>query len=164
MITRIKENSLENTKACRHAYDPINNEWIIKPKYESTNADLISKYNKDFFFNNTNNEIKQMSKTKFTINEAAMEFTSELGNEYNFIPSHCMYERWNIYEFFFLMGYSHDYWREDGALRIPNDYLIIDSKAPDGYYITIKGMRYILKNIEKFRVTELEKKCIESNY
>jgi hypothetical protein len=145
----------------RHFFD---DSYMITDHPKWFNWDLVSQSERDFLVNNL--KANYMNKTIFTISEATKIFSETLGEDYNFNPSNCKIDSFHdIRELFSIRGYSHDYWREDGPQRIPNDYLILDEQAPGGYYITQSGMEYILKHKFLFELTKSEKTCIEEyNY
>jgi len=125
--------------------------------------DLISECEKDFLTNKL--KTNSMSKTKFTVTEAAGIFSTTLGSDYLITQCKCKVDSLqDIKELLFIRGFTHDGWRDDGAKRIPNDYVIIDKKASDGFYITEHGMEYILRHSYLFKLTKFEQSCIEEYY
>lgn len=101
--------------------------------------------------------------TKLTVTEASDVLTRILGKGYNFYSNECKRQSFqDIRELLMIRGYSHDLWREDCPERIPNNYLILDETALDGYYITFTGLEYIFQHKFLFELTEEELKCMSN--
>lgn len=141
----------------RHYFD---NSYMITDHPNWTNWDLIPSFERDLLINNL--KTYTMTLTKFTTPEAAEIFSKTMGTDYLFYPCYCKTHSFqDINELFSVRGFAHDNWREDNPKRIPCDYLIMDKKAPNGYYITKSGMEYILRHSFLFKLTKYEKSCIE---
>lgn len=138
----------------------IDNSYMITKHPHWTSWDLLSQYEKDFLTKKL--KTNSMSKTKFTVAEAADIFSKTLGADYLFTQCECKVDSLqDIRELLFIRGFTHDDWRDDGAKRIPNDYVIKDLKSPDGFKITQNGMEYILRHNYLFKLTKYEKSCTE---
>lgn len=109
------------------------------------------------------NELKAnfKSKLKFTVNEATDIFANTLGSDYHFTYCEnkvvCLKD---ITDLLFISGFIYDGWNGIGDDRIPNNFVILNKKAPLGFYITLKGMEYILNYSYLFKLTKFEKSSI----
>lgn len=101
------------------------------------------------------------SNTRFTVDEATNIFANTLGSDYLFTYCEnkvdCLKD---IIDLLFISGFISDGWNGIGADRVPNNFVILNKKAPHGFSITPKGMEYILEYSYLFRLTNFEKSRI----